>query len=251
MKAAGQASVELVSIMAVSLALLAIFSIVALTLIADSGRQQNFNDAEHSVQSLAAAADSVAAQGEGASKVVRVRLPEETQFGPNATYIGAPLDAPSGALRKGINIKLPSAEAFATTNVQVYGSFPSTHGTYFMRVASRGGFVEISRYLMDSETRSIRMSLSGTTARNYTFFVYRTIAQNVTANLTYQWGYPQVNLTASPASSPLSLEGSAFNVVAEPTGARGIYNSVLVLSASSSSENSTDNLYLPITIEVR
>ena len=120
----GQAATELIIILGVALVVVVLFFVLSANMLTGARSQQNYDDARVSVQSLAEAADSVYAQGEGAARKVAITLPADTVFGSNYTYIGAPSSSFAAQNSININVNGPMFRGFLEPRFQ--GSSPQS-----------------------------------------------------------------------------------------------------------------------------
>jgi hypothetical protein len=250
----GQAAAELIIILGISLVVVVLFFVLSASMLTGAKNQQNYDDARASVQSLAEAADSVYAQGEGATRKVVIILPGDTAFGANHTYIGRPPSAPL-ASQNGININLNGTDIFAQTRTALSGQFPASSGTYLMRVTSRGAYVDIYPYLVDVDRHSVTIVMARNETRSAQVTVTRVSWEEVSVTPSQNWGFDDVSLSLAPAAGDAfgaSAIGSAITVTvtSSPT-ASGIYNSQLTLDAVGASSGTTEAISIPISVNVR
>jgi len=252
MRCAGQAAAELVTILGIALVVVLLFFMLSATMLKDARIQQNLEEAQSSVSSLVEAADSVYAQGEGATRKVMVALPGDTVFGSNTTYIGRPFNMPL-ASQNGININVNGTDIGGVTRASLIGQFPSTFGRYPMRVTSRGAYVEIYPYLVDVDRHSVSIVMAQSEARSVQIVVTRVSGEAVSVDPVKNWGFAGVNLTLSPSSAfGASDLGSALTVsVASGAAASGTYNSQLTLIATGANSGTSETILIPISVDVR
>jgi len=229
-----------------------LFFMLSATMLKDARVQQNYDDAHSSVSSLVEAADSVYAQGEGATRKVMVTLPGDTVFGDNTTYIGRPSNAPL-ASQNGISINLNGTDIGGVTRASLIGQFPSKAGKYPMRVTSRGAYVEIYPYLVDVDRHSVSIVMARSETRSVQIVVTRVSGEAVSVDPVQNWGFGDVNLTMSPSSAfDASDLGSIVTVsVTSSPAAFGTYNSQLTLTATGATSGTTDTILVPISVDVR
>ena len=128
----GQASTELLVILAIMLIVFA--GVIALTSqgTADIGRVRSQRDARASVDDLARAADLVYFQGKGARRQVFVKLPSD--YDPGASYIQ----------NDTILIRVGGTDYAATSKAPMQGQLPTAPGGSMVWVVSNGTYVIIS-----------------------------------------------------------------------------------------------------------
>ena len=253
MRGGGQAGTEFIILLAAAFVIVIIFLAFSSSSLLGLGAQQSREQAQSSVDALASAADSVYSQGIGASQTVTVTLPGNTNFDPNYTYIGRPSRAPAASANS-ININLNGTDVFASTNAPLTGSFPHIPGTYQVRVVSQGAYVSIGTHLLEASPQSINIGVdqNGRKTATLSFKVAPGSAANSTvrASIYLPWNYSGVSLNASP--SFFSAYGYTdvpvtISVAAQP-GAGGVYNSQLIVNATSAASDET--FAIPIIVEV-
>jgi hypothetical protein len=243
MRRNGQAAAELITILGVALVVALLFFMLSATMLQDARVQQNYDDARNSVNALSEAADSVYAQGEGATRKVMITLPVDTVFGSNTTFID----------QNGISINVKGSAVFAMTRPSLVGQFPSTAGKYTMRVTSKGALVEIYPYLVDVNKYSVSITMGTTENRSAQITVTRVSGEAVNVTPTWNWLFDNMNLSLAPSVGFLANDrGSAVTVNVNTMGATpGIYNSQITLTAIGATSGTTDTINIPISVNVR
>jgi hypothetical protein len=250
----GQASVELVAIMGAVLLVLLVFFTYASSMLSDINTRQNTDDARSAVLGLAAAADAVYAQGEGAAETVRITLPTNTEFGADKTYIGAPSYATSPANTL-ISIRLSGNDISASTKAPLSGSFPPAHGTYLMNVVSRGAYVQIYRDIVDVEKHSVYASMGSSDSRKDSLFIFPTSSENVSINVSFSWptshSLAHATVDIDSVDFVVGMEGHFIGFTFITEGAPpGLYSSNLSFVAKGARTNLTENFTIPVTMVV-
>lgn len=248
----GQASVELISIMGISLLVVFVFSILAAQFFSDASSQQDYSDARSSVKALAEAAESVYAQGEGATRVVFIKLPPNTAFGSSQTYVGAPSNAPANAEEKAISISVEGTDVSAYTSMAVSGSLPPSIGAYRMKVVSRGSYVSIFPYVIDLDRYAVFVSMAQNESRQATVKVYGAVSEPVNVEVSYDWFFQEVNFTVSPVSFSTAANSTTLALLFNSSqNASGMHNSQLIINATGSASGISDSISIPITVDVQ
>ena len=246
----GQASIELIAILAVALLTIIVFMAMSINFLSDTNTQKNQEDARDSVQRLAQAADSVAAQGEGASDVVPISLPSSTIFDPNQTYIGKPANASFSTPSAQINVKVWDTDVYASTAEPVHGSFPSSPGTHNMRVYSSGSYVVITPHIASVDRQAIFVSMARGETRAEVLRVTG-LADSVSATASVSWLFPDVALSVPSATFLPSDSGTALQIsVTAGQNASGFYNTELVVAAQGPDSGENESFTIPITVDV-
>ena len=250
----GQASTELIVVIAMALIVIIAFLIFSSSSLLGLGNQQNYGQARSSVQALAEAADTVYAQGSGASTVIAIIIPSNTNFNANYTYIGRPLSF-SNATANGININVNGTDEYATSRAPLTGSFPAAAGTYQMKVVSHGSYVSIGSHLIEASPSSAYLAVAqnGRKTLAITFTVVPGDSQTnntVRTNIAIPWNYSGVTVNASPSYfSAYEYTGVPVTVsVSASQGAAGTYNSAIYVNATGSA--SSESFSIPVSVEV-
>ena len=250
--AGGQASTEFTVIIAISLMLIIVFLILATQSMADIGRQQDIVDAREAVNMLSDAANAVYAQGEGATRVVGIKLPQSTQFG-GSTFIGKPASAPASAPSRSIGISIYGNDVVAQAKAPLAGAFPSIPGNYQMRVRSYGSHVSIQPALLSLDAESIFVSMAQGEVRQETFIAYLSqSAKSANVTVSCAWGHDaSVNMLFYPGNFSAEHKGTNISLAfyAIPH-AYGTFNSEMEIFASSSSIGN-ETFRLPISVTVQ
>jgi len=248
----GQASVELLSILAVALLVVFTFSVLSLNTLSDVEAQQSINDARNSVQALADAADQVYLQGSGASQVVYITIPSEAEFGENLTYIGKPANAPANSEPKLISMYLGGNDISASTKARLTGSFPLQAGSYNMKVLSQGSTVSIQPNLIEVDRAALAVTMSNDEMRTMKLRVFKAANENVSVEVYNNWGHTQVTFSTDPSSFDANVTGSNITLVftAHGADAKGAYNSNLMLSATGQLSGAKETVEIPISVNV-
>ena len=252
MRQVGQAAAELITILGIALVVVVLFFMLSATMLKDARIQQNLDEAHASISSLVEAADSVYAQGEGATRKVMVTLPGDTIFGGNTTYIGRPSNAPL-ASQNGISINVNGTDIGGITRASLIGQFPATFGKYPMRVTSRGAYVEIYPYLVDVDRHSVSIVMARSETRSAQVIVTRISGEAVSVDPVKNWGFGGVNLTLSPSTAfDASDMGSIITVsVTSNSTVSGTFNSQITLTATGATSGTSETILIPISVDVR
>ncbi len=249
----GQASIELLAILGVTLLAILFFTVFATDTLAGENKQQQIRAVRLSVQQLASAADFVYSQGDGAVEMVLVSLPPDVSFDANRTYVGKPASAPASAQPNGININIYGNDIFAQTSAPLAGSFPSSTGSHLVRVESHGNFVSIGSPPSEAGEAPVTLRLKKNQQRYADLYIASAFDSPVLVNLTAQWGYLSPALSFAPQSFTLFKTGIPLrlNVTTGPSD-QGVYSGRMsvrtVLAGSNSSVAET--FFIPLSVEV-
>ncbi|MCX8198224.1 MAG: hypothetical protein N3F07_03475 [Candidatus Micrarchaeota archaeon] len=248
-----QASAELVSLMAISLLVVFMFSILAWNALSDADAQRDFNDAYQSVRALADAADYVYGQGEGASRIVSITIPSGADMGKNATYIGKPQGSSPSIEPKQITIRYGGNDISAYTSARLHGFFPPNPGTFNMEVVRKADAVLIQPNVIDVDAKSVAVVMPNGETRTVRLKVYKSASENVSVNVSFMWNYNEVSLSAYPASFSATYQG--FPVVLSFSSSGAVagspFNGMLILTAAGQQSNASERVEIPISVSVR
>jgi len=242
-----QVSAEFIIIVAI----LAILVVAALSLsvgrISDMAKRQTADDAHYSVQSLADAADFVYWQGEGATRIVTIRLPSDTDLA--GAYIGGPPGS-SEDLRGTLMISVNGNNYTAQSAADLNGSFPNSTGMHNMKVVSRGTYVSITPQLFDLGSYAIFVSMGQNQTRSKSFMAYSTTGFDVPVNISYNWDYGGIaNISIAPLIFNATTGGTNISInVTSGNTAGGPYTSQISFTAGGASE---DRINVPVSIDVQ
>jgi len=249
----GQAASEFIVLMGISLLIISIFLVTASQSISDIGVQKNMDEARNTVSLLAQSADSVYAQGEGASRLIYVAIPRTANM--DRSYIGRP-QGDTWSTPKTINLNVGGnageggGDIIATSSATVLGSFPAFPGSYYMRVVSKGGYVLINPALIDVSTSSVFVSMALGESRTASIKFRSIQNESITVSRVYSWGFPNVTLTVDPESIDASQFGSQFDLAISSVEGAGTFNSNLVLNAVGSQSGVNESFEIPISVVV-
>lgn len=250
-----QASVELIAILGIALLAILFFAVFSSGLLFDLGVQQDTRDARDTVQALAEAADAVYAQGEGASKAVRITIPPGAYFGQNETYIGKPANAPAGAPQNRINIRVGDSDVFATTRAPVAGTLPPTAGTYLLNVTSQGSYVSVGAALVGASPSEVKLLMRrNDTESSPIAFSVLSNASIIVVNITPDWNFTSPALSVSPSLFTSNGLGSMVVLANFTTNSlvAGIYTGQLNVSAYYASDPARkESFIIPISVEIQ
>ncbi len=249
----GQASVELISVLGISLLTLLVFAVLSTDLLSNITSQKKFAETRDSVQRLAYAADSVYAQGEGASATVTVVIPGGAELNANETFIGKPPSASASIPSTQINIRVSGTDVYANTKAPLSGSFPSGRGTYLMKVTSRGSYVTIGTYLLELDKRSVFKNMARNETRTEVLTFGAAGSSAVLVNITYNQSYGNLNMSVSPGSFTLAAGGSQPVTLTFQSGtaAAGTYNWQLLANGFSQESGAAETIEIPVSIDVQ
>ncbi|MCX6770340.1 MAG: hypothetical protein NT051_06755 [Candidatus Micrarchaeota archaeon] len=245
-----QAGVEAIAVIGISLLLLLCFFVLASELLSNLNSRQSYLDAERSVGALASAADSVYAQGEGASETVSFTLPANTVFGGSKTYIGRPESQPN-VPKNTVNINVDGTDMFAISQAPLSGTLPQSPGTYSLKVISRGQTVEIFPLLAELGKNSVYLRMASNETRSASVPIRAASSESLSASISFPWPHTGVAAASSLSSSTIGFDGGSaiLNFTSLPN-ASGIYSSTLSIIVTGQASGATETFTVPVTIFV-
>ena len=248
---AGQASVELIAILGVSLVVILMFMALSLNFLSSTNLQKDEETARDTVQKLAQAADFVYAQGEGASEVVAIMLPGTASFDPNQTYVGKPQSAGFAVPSTQIKVNVLGTDVYATTSEPVHGSFPSSPGVHSMRVYSAGSYVVISPNIASLDRQSVFVSMASGETRSETLTLRSLVTEPVSAGIYQSWNYSDVSVSFPASPFNVQVGGTKVSLgISAGAAADGLYSSQLVILAQELASGDNETFIVPITVNV-
>ena len=249
-----QASVELIAVLGIALFVLLVYAVLSADLLSGIGSQKRMIEARDGVQRLVYAADSVYAQGEGASATVKVTIPPGASLNPENSYIGKPPSAPAAVPSNTVNLELDGTDVYASSRAPLAGAFPQSAGTYLMDVVSKGNYVAIGRHFFTLDKQAIFESMAKNETRQSVLTFSSEESGPVSVNFSYAQPYSNAGISLSQSSFLLTPENPSVGVVVELSSgqnAGGLYNWQLIITASSQESGASGRIDLPISMEVR
>ena len=251
-------SVELIALVGVFLLVIVVFAAMSSNILFNIGTQQGISEARGTVQKLAQAADSVYAQGEGATTSVSVVLPPGSVLEGGRSFIGKPSGSPGNASANMVNLNVAGSDEYALTSAPLSGAFPSAAGTYQLQVTSHGGYVSIGSGLIDVSPGAV--FAEGRQGQQTAFPINITLSGSaggspVNVSISISPSYGNVGFTASPAVFSTAANTSVSLVFSPSSSAAGIYDWSLQVNASSCSPGQAapcpaDCFTIPVSFEV-
>ena len=241
----------MIVILGVALVTIVVFMALSLNFLSLVNVQKDQETARDSVQKLAQAADSVYAQGEGASSVVAINLPSTVSFDPNRTYVGKPQNAGFEAPSTQINVNVEGSDIYATAAEPVHGSLPSSPGVHSVRVYSTGSYVMLSPDIAVLGQQSVFVSMADGENRTETLTLRSLVAETVSAQIRQSWNYPGVSISLPAGQFNISATGTPVQVnVSAASGASGLYSSQLVILVQGQASGDNETFLVPMTVNV-
>jgi len=237
----GQAAVELVVILAVSLLVLFVIISISNDYITQLGSSKITTQARNSVDDLASAARQVYHQGEGARQQVLVTIPEGED------------SSRSGVGNRTIRMNVLGSDIVATTDFEVRGRLPTKPGGYNVWVIAKKGYVLIGTLSLSADPGSVyahffSKNQSQTSQSGVTFI--NGGDSPILVNLTLNFPIGKVNVSLhNPSDAGFSLpSGGTWPVLLDLSvsdNAFGTYSGYLYANASNG-----DELIIDIIVDV-
>ncbi|MEM4348093.1 MAG: hypothetical protein QXN37_00805 [Candidatus Anstonellaceae archaeon] len=227
-----QASAELISVLGILLLILLTFTVLSSNLLFDVSVQKDAKLAKETVQTLANAADSVYAEGKGATKIVSITIPPSANLSLKKSYIGKPLDF-SVLSNNIINLHVAGSDYSASTLAPLSGVFPSSPGTYQIKVISFGSYVSIGASLVEIQPSIIYHKGKKGQPSSASLEIIPSSSDNLEINIQAFNEYQKVPLAIFPSSFQTAGSRAIVSIIFQPSvDAGGVYNWNLLINTS-------------------
>jgi len=199
----GQAAVELIVILSLSLAVLAVIVAIGYGQLSAARSALYASQAQASVNALAHAADAVSQEGVGSRREVAITIPSNVV--PERVFIDGKI------INIGLYVENGTTDVNALARVPLQGRLPNAGGDYIIPVEAREGFVFIGAQELSAKPTLMHlfMSQSSSQSANITFSNHGNTT--VTVSNTLSWAPTEVTASASPPSFSLAAN-SSYNV---------------------------------------
>jgi|GEM_PF-3217379 len=234
-----QTSVEFLSILAITLVIMAIIVIMASGQITTIQNIKDQSDVKNSIYDLSSAAKEVYSQGEGSRKLVYISLP--SSYEPDFSYVA----------NNTIVIRAAGTDQATVETFDMHGTLPTTAGKHWVWVLSEGSRVRIGVAMVELDNNRIYevMDCNSTGAADFTITNIWDREINITTAVT--WTAPNLSMEGVPEEIVLGI-GDSQEIDLEfeaDEGTGGVYIGSIELTITDKDGN-TDNLDVPITVEV-
>lgn len=219
----GQTSAEFLILLSVTLTIMIIVLVVAYDQFATIQISKGNMEARNAVESLKAAAVEVYGQGEGARRLVYIKIPPD--YSPETSFVSD----------RTISLKVRGNDVASTTDFDVYGTMPGTEGGHFLWVVSEGNRVRIGSIFLFVDKNSILVSMLQTQEKGDGFNVKNIGDKEINVTLTPSWIHDGVvNLSVSESEFTLGPdEDIDVNVTfSASTSAAGDYTGTLYIEGT-------------------
>ena len=239
----GQSTIELMTIVAVALIVLAVLVNFTAEQVNYIEKQRAAKTAELSVQMLIDAADELYTQGPGATRFLQLTWPEGVET------TGTRIEDHS------IIVNVYGSYISGTAIPNLVGTLPTNSGLQNIRVRAFDGFVMIGELDISSNPTSIFSSLDRNTSSSTTVILTNHLTNDIPANqasiaIASNWSYPDVNIVISPSSGILdAADALPFDVnFFASASAVGTYAGKITVTAAFPSK--VETLIIPIQVNV-
>ena len=178
----GQSSIELLIILAFSIAILVMIFSFSSQSVTDLGKQKQIETAQNSVETLKNAVNDVYFQGTGARKKINFIVPSGAD------------EALSGIQGKSIVIRLYGSDIYAKTEIDLSGSIPTNQGGHEIWVTAYDNYVAIGTENLSIDKTSSYVSLLQSDSGQDTITITNNSTETVTINVFESWVPTEVNL---------------------------------------------------------
>ncbi len=234
----GQASAELLIILAVSLAgLIAIYSFSGQTLV-DLNKEKLVETAKNSVNSLKDAANDVFAQGAGAKKKILFIVPQGV------------LENDSGISGKSIYLNVFGTHANAVADMQLSGSLPVTEGGHWVWVTAHENYVFVGTENISVDKTSSYVTMAQNSKATDSITITNDGQNAASVTLLETWPHTDVTFRPSLTAFNLSPSQSQQVILTYGSGATAAGNYAGALEISATILGIGENISLPLNAEV-
>jgi hypothetical protein len=233
-----QISAEFLFILAASLIIIILISVIAQQQINSVQRQKDTVDTQNSLLDLASAAKEVYSQGEGSRKLVFIQLPGS--YEPDASSVG----------NKSIQIRMAGTDYVSLVNFNVRGKLPQTPGGHWVWVVSEGNRVRIVDAMMELDPNRVYVVMDANSTKTFSFEVTNIWNGSLSVNTVTTWNNPQVAMSGVPSSFDIALAdsyGITLQFNSGPGG--GVFTGQIQLDANDGAGN-TEDAEIPVTVQV-
>lgn len=234
----GQSTIELITIVAVAIIILAVLVDFTANQVDYLQKQQAVKTAELAIQSLVSTADVLYTQGVGATRYVQLTWPYGVES--NGT----------GIQNHSIVVNVYGTTVSGTAIPSLTGTLPINSGLQNIRVRAFDGFVMIGEMDVSASPTSITSTLARSSFADTNVVLTSSATEDATISITKSWSHADINLNITPSSGTLSA-GSTFSFDANlltNASAVGSYTGTITVTATFPSTVQT--LVIPVQANV-
>ncbi len=234
----GQASVELLIILAVSMVVLGLIISVSNNEITSINYAKANSEAQNTVNKLASTANEVFVSGPGTKKQIFISIPSGID------------ENKSSISDKTIRLNINGTDVISESQVEVTGSIPTESGGHWIWITSYEGYVLIGDIQIETDKGSIYSTIAQNTSAIENIKVINNTSGNASVSVSYVWTSANVTLQLSsnsfvvPADSntgiDLNFTSNLFAV--------GNYSGELIFDVNTI--DGAKQIIVPLTLEV-
>ncbi|MEM3030519.1 MAG: hypothetical protein QXH27_02180 [Candidatus Micrarchaeia archaeon] len=206
----GQAAVELIVILSLSLAVLAVIVAIGYGQLSAARHSLYASQAQASLNALADAAAAVSQEGVGSRREVAVIIPPTVV--PERVFIDGRI------INMGLWVENGTTDVNVLAPVSLQGRLPNASGDYIIPVEAREGFVLVGSPGLTAKPTFVHLFLrqSSSQSANVTFF--NTGSFPITVSNALIWTATGVTASVSPSSFVLAANSSANTTLSFTSG---------------------------------
>ncbi len=227
----GQVSVEFSIIFVITVIAIAFLFSTVYNQITTIGTQKEEAEVDKALSDISMAARDVYAEGEGASRKVRIELP--------ATY------DPAGSLIQNntVLIKVRDTFKFESFDFPVEGTLPAAPGVSEITITSRGNSVFIGSSLFRMSTSLLSTVIPPSSSQTLQVTIYNLLNESLTVNASVYWPSTEVSLALSETDFTLdAYEERTINFDFSSSNTSGGNSGSVTFNANSSTLTDTQML---------
>ncbi len=233
----GQVSTEFLVIITIMFLLLSVVIYLVQEQKTSVDRIKSQSDTDNTISQIGAAAGDVYSQGEGARRRVFVQIPPGYDF--EKSFVGNNL----------ININVDGTDHAFTTDFEVRGSLPATYGGHWIWTISEGNKVRIGSVMFTVDRQSIYLLMDKGVQDVEEITIQNVYGKEINGTISLLWDETDVTAQINTNSFTLADEQTQqVDITFTSSQLAGIYSGALVIDASS--ENITERLTVPISVEI-
>ncbi len=221
----GQASVELLIILALSLIVLTGTVFAAYTQLSFARSEQRLAVAQASLNSLAEAVDAVASEGVGSKRLVRFSVPEAVAS--ERVFVDGRI------ANLGVFIENGISDVNILAGARMQGTLPNISGQYDVWVVAREGFVFVGDVKMVPTPATVVTQMERNAAKSELISFSNSGSESIIVDLSLNWSAGGASASVSPTQLAVPAFSSRNASVSFSSGSSlGVYSGSIDASAS-------------------
>lgn len=234
----GQSTIELITIVAVAIIILAVLVDFTANQVNYLQKQQAIKTAELAIQSLISTSNDLYTQGPGATRYVQLTWPYGVE------------SSGTGIQDHSIVVTVYGTTVSGTATPALTGTLPIHSGLQNIRVRAFDGFVMIGEMDVSANPTTITASLPRSNFDNTNIILTSGAAEDASITITKSWSHTDVNLNITPSSGTLAAGSTlAFDAnLLAGSSAVGTYTGTITVTATFPS--SVQTLVIPVQANV-